>query len=184
MKRTLFIFFTFIFPFAGKCQILDSLPPSEPSVILTVDVNLAFGPSAYSTWEPSVGVRLLKDEHISIGIGDIGIGYAKLVSGTRYAFMAGPVIDYSLPLTDRLSYFFIAGVTLQIRWGAGIGTLYGSIPYIGGGLEYLPEFGSIVTVTPFLKIEYVASDKYLRMPRILPATAITIAFGMGLHIYL
>ncbi|MDP4219885.1 MAG: hypothetical protein Q8916_10815 [Bacteroidota bacterium] len=189
MKYIPLVFFLIWIPLSAHGQGAQS-DTINSGKIFTIDGNLAFGPHSAATWEPSIGFRWVMDEHIRVGIGDFSFGYADIASGTRMAFMVGPVLEYSIQAARQISYSFIAGATMQLRWGAGIGTLFGSMPYGGAQLEFHSEPDEPglslqrISLVSMCKVEYVTSDKYLRMPRILPQSAITIAFGLGLHFYL
>lgn len=194
MKPAHLVFLFLLFPLAGKCQDDDSLLKPEDfnevepvHYVLTLDGNLALiQPNSHATIGISLGFQFLLDEHLAIGIGDAGFGVATLASGTRYGLGAGPIAQYTSPFANDWSYYFFGGFTVQVRWGANIGRLYGIMPYGGAGLEYyaLPIWGNgFMTIGPFCKVEYVTSTKFLRMPRILPPSTVTIAGGIGFHFY-
>src|SRR4051812_25783216 len=176
MKRCLFLLIAvYFFPIAARCQIASSGWKN----ILAVDVNLAFGPSTTATWDPSIGFRFQVQDHFRIGIGDVSYGSAELVSGTRHAIMFGPVAEYLAPLGDNLSYSIIAGIPFQDRWGASIAHAFGMAPYGSFDLDY--HFSPVFSLAGIVRVQYITTDAYLRSPRVLPSSALLVAFGLGFH---
>ncbi len=181
MKRHLFLLIAlFSFPLAGITQVSGNTS-DEWSNILAADVNLAFGPSSTATWDPSVGFRMQVSDHFRVGIGDVSFGSADLLSGTRYAIMGGPVVEYLASISDDLSYSILAGLPFQNRWGAGIPHSFGTAPYGSASVDYY--FSSVFSLAGILRIQYIATEAYLRTPRILPSSALIAAFGLGFHFY-
>ncbi len=181
MKRHFFLLIALsIFPIAGITQVSGNTTSTWTNV-LSADVNLAFGPSSTATWDPSLGFRLQVSDHFRVGIGDVSFGSADLISGTRYAIMGGPVVEYLASISDDLSYSILAGVPLQNRWGAGISHGFGTAPYGSAALDYY--FSPLFSLAGNLRIQYIATEAYLRSPRILPSSALIAAFGLGLHFY-
>jgi hypothetical protein len=176
MKRCLFFFFAlFLFPSAGRSQ-LSTVPWTN---IIDLGVNLAFGPSTTATWDPSIGFRFQGSDHFRIGIGDLSYGSADLASGTRHAITFGPVAEYLLQRSPTIAYSVIVGIPIQDRWGASIDHTFGVAPYAAGDVDYF--FSDQFSVAGILKLQYVATDAYLRMPRMLPSSAFIAALGIGFH---
>ena len=178
MKRCLFVFIALLsFSGTGRSQITSSAWTN----VFVADVNLAFGPSTTATWDPSIGFRFQVSDHFRVGLGDVSFGAADLLSGTRYAIGGGPVGEYLAAINDNLSYSILAGIPLQNRWGASIAHAFGLAPYGAADLDYhfTPDF----SLAGIIKVQYITSDAYLRMPRVLPSSLI-IAFGLGFHFYL
>jgi len=179
MKRCLFLLITVLFfPISGKSQIASS-PWTN---VFVADVNLAFGPSTTATWDPSIGFRFQINDHFRVGIGDVSFGSADLLSGTRYAIMGGPVVEYLAPINDNLSVSILAGIPLQDRWGASIAHAFGAAPYVSGDLDY--HFSPVFSLAGIIRIQDITTDAYLRSPRVLPSSALIVAFGLGFHFYL
>jgi hypothetical protein len=168
------------FPLAGISQVSGNISSAWTNV-LVADINLAFGPSSTATWDPSIGFRFRIHDHFRIGIGDVSFGSADLVSGTRYAIMAGPVVEYLAPISDNLSYSILAGVPLQNRWGAKITHAFGAAPYGSAALDYY--FSPVFALAGIARVQYIATEAYLRSPRVLPSSALIAAFGLGFHFY-
>ena len=182
MKRYLFLFLLVLFfPVRGDCQIPENNAGAWKN-ILPVDINLAFGPNSTATWDPSIGFRFQVSEHFRVGIGDVSFGAADLISGTRYAIMGGPVVEFVAPITNDISYSILAGVPLQTRWGAAIAHTFGAAPYGAASLDY--HFSPVFALAGDFRLQYVATEAYLRSPRVLPSNAFLIAFGLGFHFYL
>jgi hypothetical protein len=181
MKRCVLVFIVvFSIPLAGIGQVPGNISSAWTNV-LAVGVNLAFGPRSTATWDPSIGFRLQVNDHFRVGIGDVSIGSANLLSGTRYAIMGGPVVEYLSPLSDNLSYSIIAGVPLQTRWGAVISSAFGAAPYGSAALDY--HFSPFFSLAGILRVQYIATEAYLRSPRVLPSSSLLAAFGLGFHFY-
>ena len=181
MKRYLFLLIVALFiPTQGFGQVAGNISSAWTNV-LAVDVNLAFGPSSTATWDPSIGFRLQLNDHFRAGIGDVSFGSADLTSGTRYGIMGGPVVEYTAQFRKDLSYSVIAGIPLQARFAAHISSTFGAAPYVGGALDYhfSPEFA----LAGVARFQYVATEAYLRSPKMLPSSALLIAFGLGFHFY-
>ena len=177
MKRCLFLLIALFFlPTAGTCQI----SPGWTNVFVA-EANLAFGPSSTATWDPSIGFRLQIADHFRVGIGDLSYGSADLVSGTRNAIMLGPVIEYLIPSSDNLSYSILAGLPVQDRWGANINHAFGVAPYGCGSVDF--HFASNFALAGTLRVQYIASEAYLRTPRVLPSAAFVAALGIGFHFF-
>jgi hypothetical protein len=205
MKPARLALLLLLFPLAVQCQDVDSLLKQEPDSVyyaeapedltpaepvlyaITIDPNIAFiGQANTVTFEISLGFQFILDEHLSIGIGDISYGAATLATGKREAFMAGPIAQYTALIGGRWSYYVFAGFAVQMRWGADIDNVIGVMPYGGAGVEfYVAPTGmnSYLTIGPFCKAEYVTTTKYLRSPRILPPSTVTVAGGVGFHFY-
>jgi len=182
MKRYLFLLTILVlFPIKGIGQMAGNTSRTWAN-ILSVDVNLAFGPNATATWDPSIGFRLQVHDHFRVGIGDVSYGSADLLSGTRHAIMGGPVVEYLAPVSSELSYSITAGVPLQNRWGASIPHTFGAAPYGSAALDY--HFSQIFSLAGMLRVQYLATEAYLRSPRVLPSSSVIIAFGLGFHFYL
>jgi len=182
MKRCLFLVIAvLVFPLVGTCQVAGTTSSAWTNVIVA-ELNLAFGPSTTATWDPSLGFRIQVNDHFRVGIGDVSYGSADLLSGTRHAIMAGPVVEYLAPAGDNLSYSILAGIPLQDRWGAAIDHAFGVAPYAAGALDY--HFSPIFALAGTLRVQYIATDAYLRSPRVLPSAAVVAAIGLGLHFYL
>ena len=161
MKRYLFLLIASLsFPLAGICQ-TSGEPLTPLTNVLGVDVNLAFGPSSTATWDPSLSYRIQVTDHFRVGIGDVSFGSADLISGTRYAIMGGPVVEYFAPISTTLSYSIFAGVPLQNRWGAGIAHGFGTAPYASTALDYY--FSPVLAVAGAIRIQYVATETYQRI---------------------
>ena len=181
MKRYLFVFFiAFYCPVKGISQVASNTSGAWTNV-LVLDVNLAFGPSTTATWDPSLGFRLQVNDHFRVGIGDVSFGSADLLSGTRYAIMGGPVVEYLSAFSDNLSYSIVAGVPLQNRWGASIAHSFGAAPYGSAALDY--HFSPVFALAGIAKFQFIATEAYLRSPRVLPSSALIAAFGIGFHFY-
>ena len=181
MKRCLFVFlFVFFIPLAGISQVSENISSAWTNV-LAADVNLAFGPSSTATWDPSIGFRLQINDHFRVGIGDVSFGSADLLSGSRFAIMGGPVVEYLAPISDNLSYSILAGIPLQTRWGAGISSTFGAAPYGSAALDY--HFSPLFALAGTCRLQYIATEAYLRSPRVLPSSALLAAFGLGFHFY-
>jgi len=179
MKRCLFLLIALLCsPLSGKSQIAAS-PWTH---VFVADVNLAFGPSTTATWDPSIGFRFQVSDHFRVGVGDVSFGSADLVSGTRYAIMGGPVGEYLAPINENLSYSVLLGIPFQDRWGASILHAFGAAPYGAADLDY--HFSQVFSLAGIVKVQYITSDAYLRMPRVLPSSALIVAFGLGFHFYI
>src|SRR3954471_5264120 len=95
MKRFLIFLFAVLFiPSKGISQLAGSMSPGIHTSVLSIDANLAFGPSSSATWDPSLGFRLQVNDKVRVGIGYVSFGSADVASGTRYAIMGGPVVEY------------------------------------------------------------------------------------------
>ena len=181
MKRCLFLFISALcFPTAGISQIAGTSSSAWTNVFVA-DVNLAFGPSSTATWDPSIGVRFQVSDHFRIGIGDLSYGSADLVSGTRNAIMGGPVVEYLASVNENISYSILAGIPLQDRWGASIVHGFGAAPYGSAALDY--HFSPVFALAGTLRMQFIATDTYLRSPRVLPSSAVIAALGVGFHFY-
>jgi hypothetical protein len=179
MKRYQFvIFLVLFFPLQGTCQISNSAAWTN---VLVVDVNLAFGPSTTATWDPSLGFRLQVNDHFRVGIGDVSYGSADLLSGTRHAIMAGPVVEYLASISENLSYSIVAGVPLQNRWGASIAHSFGAAPYASAAMDY--HFSPVFALSGNARFQFITTEAYLRSPRVLPSSALIAALGIGFHFY-
>ena len=177
MKRLLYLVIALLlFPLPGKSQVV---PWTD---VFSVDINLAFGPSTSATWDPALGFRWQFNDEFRIGIADVSFGSADLASGSRYAIMGGPVIEYIASHSKNLSVSLFAGLPFQVRWGAEISSGFGAAPYSSAALDYY--FSPKFALSGVGKVQYIASNTYLRTPRVLPASAVLIAFGLGFHFYL
>jgi hypothetical protein len=182
MKRYLFLLLAvFLFPCEGISQVPNTTSSAWAN-ILAVDVNLAFGPSSTATWDPSIGFRFQINDHFRVGIGDVSFGAADLLSGTRYAIMGGPVVEYLSHISNELSYSILAGIPLQNRWGAYITHTFGAAPYGAASLDY--HFSPAFSLAGDFRLQYIATEAYLRSPRVLPSSSLLIALGLGFHFYL
>ena len=175
------------FPKAAVSHNDESLPTdvlsrySPPTSLFVVDVTLAFGPSSAATWDPSLGIRWQINDNFRIGLGDVSFGSADLASGSRYAIMGGPVIEYFHRFRSNCTGSILVGAPLQTRWGAGIDGGLGVAPYGLLALDY--HFSENFALAAIGKIQYVATEAYLRMPRVLPSSSLIIGFGLGTHFY-
>lgn len=177
MKKRILFFVLFLIPVCGMSQ-----APSPRSDVASLDVNLAFGPSTTATWDLSLGYRFQVSDQLRVGIGDLSYGNATLASGTRNAIMLGPVVEYLLPATGNISYSILAGIPIQNRWGANIDHAFGVAPYGEGMVDY--HFNPQFSLAGIIKAQFIVSDAYLRMPRVLPSSAVILALGVGFHFYL
>jgi hypothetical protein len=178
MRRYLFVLLCLpLFATAGTCQVAGSAWTN----VFSVDVNLAFGPKATATWDPSIGFLMQINDRFRVGIGDVSYGTADLLSGTRRAIMGGPVVELLLPASEYVSYSIHAGVPLQNRWGAGIAHSFGAAPYGSGAIDY--HFSPVFSLAGIVRVQYLATEAYLRSPRVLPSSALIIALGVGFHFY-
>jgi hypothetical protein len=181
MKRYLFVLIVALgVPSTGMGQVAGDMPSPWRNV-LSVDVNLAFGPSSTATWDPSIGFRFGLNDHFRVGIGDVSFGGADVATGTRYAIMGGPVVEYTSLFASNFSYSILAGIPLQNRWGAQIPHGFGAAPYGAAAVDYL--FTPGFAFAGLVRVQYIATDTYLRSPRVLPSSAIVIGFGIGFHFY-
>src|SRR5690349_5942684 len=104
MKRYFFLLILFAsLPTICIGQVLINNIPEDHKNAFSLDANLAFGPSTTATWDPSLGLRLQVSDYLRIGIGDVSIGSADLASGSRYAIMGGPVVEFIIPRANNLS---------------------------------------------------------------------------------
>ena len=179
-KLFVFVFVVLILPSLGIGQ--TAMKPLPWTNVFAFDINLAFGPSSTPTWDPSVSFRWQFNDEFRIGIADVSFGEADLSSGSRYALMGGPVLEYIVMHKPNFSVSLFAGLPFQTRWGAGISSGFGAAPYASAAFDYYfsPDFA----LSGIGRIQYVATNSYLRTPRVLPASSLLVAFGLGFHFYL
>jgi hypothetical protein len=181
MKSCLFLLIAVLCsPIAGISQVAGTVSNGWTNVF-TADLNVAFGPSTTATWDPSVGCRIQITDHLRVGVGDLSYGTADLLSGTRHAIMLGPVVEYLIPVSENQSYSILAGIPIQDRWGASITHAFGVAPYGMGSFEY--HFSLTIALAGTLKVQYIATEAYLRTPRVLPSSAFVAALGIGFHYF-
>jgi hypothetical protein len=181
MKRCLFFVIVLLYPVAARSQGDASIiqPQAKSINLVSLGANLAFGPSSTITWDPSLAYRRALNDHWWIGIGDLSYGSTDLPSGTRHAIMGGPMAEYTLTPANGLSYSILAGITIQDRWGAEISASLGIAPYgaFQAGYEITPSFTAVGSA----RLQFIASDAYLRTPRMLPSASIIVALGLGVN---
>jgi hypothetical protein len=169
------------FPCSSSGQTNDSTsstPRIERRWQAIFDGSFAMGPKSTPLYGGWFGLNYLVDDHVRIGLDDIGLASTSLISGTRYGLSIAPTVGYYTPLGSKFEGSLSFALPLQWRFGADLPSAAGLMPYFQAGLDLFLGDNWSLGLTEHGA--YVLSDAYIKSSHALPARAMAITTGFAL----
>jgi hypothetical protein len=156
-------------------QDLDSLDRENPTYV-ELGGNLAWGPNTTFLFEGGVGIVTRVAEHINVGVTDLNYASADQLAGNRHSITFAPVVEYYTRVSESVALQGRIAVPLQIRWGADLDSKLGVQPYLQAGIDVFPS--DVFSIGGYARSGFVVADGFIRTPRVLPASAVSLSGGL------
>lgn len=154
---------------------VDSLDKARSTYVEFL-ANIAFGPDETFMYEGGFGILTEIADNVRLGVADVTYTNADQLEGSRHAIGFGPAVEFFKRTSENVALQARFGVPLQIRWGADIDSKLGIQPYAQGGINfYVAREFSIGLIA---RGAIVATNGYVRSPRVLPESAIALSGGL------
>jgi hypothetical protein len=159
---------------------VDSLERNIPTYIEMAG-DIAWGPNTTFLFAGGVGVVTRVAENIRAGVTDLTYASADQLQSNRHSITFAPAVEYYKYLSESVALQGRFAVPLQIRWGAGMDSKLGVQPYLQAGVDLLPS--ELFSIGGYVRGGYVATDGFIRTPRVLPASAVALSGGLNLKFH-
>jgi hypothetical protein len=155
---------------------LDSLDQETP-IYIELGGDVAWGPNSTFLYAGGLGVMMLVEDNLRLGLTDVNYAAADQLTSDRHSLTFAPAVEYYTYLSKIVAIQGRLALPLQVRWGADLDSKLGVMPYFQAGLDLFPS--ERFSVGAFGRTGIVATDGFIRSPRVLPQSAIAIVGGLN-----
>jgi len=145
-------------------------------LFLGANALITRGPQNTGLVDYGLHVRYRLGHFLSVGLGGVSLGYARLLRGTRWGISGGPYLEGHKLLETGIEAYARLTFRGQARFGGGIDGTQGASAGADLGVRlWAPGVGSLGIVT---RVVATLGHGYLFTPRVLPQQAVAWLVGI------
>lgn len=137
--------------------------------------NVGWGPNTTFLVEGGVGLVTEIAPDLRAGVTDVMYTSADQLQGNRHGMTFAPTVEFYKHLSDAVAFQGRLAIPLQIRWGADLDSKLGVQPYVQAGFDWFAS--EDFSVGGYARSGFVATQGFIRSPRVLPQSAVSIVGG-------